>query len=66
MAYGDYNPREINHVCTSLIEEHSDKLKPEEIEFVLSMQAINRQQMISYQDRDVLIGMYDRMVGDQL
>lgn len=65
MMNRDYNADEINNVCETLINEHYNKLKTEEKIFVDTMRNINRFQHISQHDRDILIGMFDRLQGDE-
>lgn len=64
MAYEDYSTEEIKQVCLDLLTECSDKLKEEEVTFIKYCYKCSLCVGIEHKDRDKLIGMYDRMIGD--
>ena len=54
----DYSQLEIDNIIVELKTVHKGKLKHEEIEWLKQLQ---RQNTITQPQRDLLIGMYDRM-----
>jgi len=64
MAYEDYSHAEIDTICSELLSLHGDKLKCEEVVFINKMFHVNLHNQIAQEDRDTLIGMYDRLRGE--
>lgn len=57
MSYEDYHQGEIDKVIEALLEEHAGKLKPVEISFLKALKG----QQVTYQQRDTLVAMFDRI-----
>ena len=57
----DYSELEIKNIITVLLNDHREKLKSEEIVFLESVWKIQQVRKLDNTQRDLLIGMYDRM-----
>lgn len=53
----DYNQHEIDSMITELLTIHCAKLKESEIEMLQELTGSH----VTFEQRDILIGMYDRM-----
>ena len=57
----DYSELEIRNIITVLLNDHREKLKSEEIVFLESIWRIQQVRKLDSTQRDLLLGMYDRM-----
>ena len=57
----DYSELEIKNIITILLNDHREKLKSEEILFLESIWKIQQIKKLDSTQRDLLIGMYDRI-----
>lgn len=57
----DYNELEVRQMIVELMNDHGDKLKEDEKVFLNAVWKVQQFRKLSQDQRDLLVGMYDRM-----